>query len=79
MTTRCDHCGDGLELAGGDVVRARESTGFGPANERWSTFCDRACRARAQGRDVVRATSRQLTLAAFGPDADPADAVAWSV
>ena len=81
MTTTCDHCGDVLELGGADVVRARESTGFGPANERWSSYCSRRCRAVDHGRDPVFETTRQATLAAFGPDADPADAraVAWSV
>ncbi|WP_130500914.1 hypothetical protein [Natrinema hispanicum] len=80
MTTAptCEYCGGDLRVT--ETVRARESTGFGLANERIRTFCSTTCRARWQGVDPVIASSQQSTLALFRDGVDRHDpaAVVWS-
>lgn len=77
----CDECGRSLELVARDaVVRHRESTGFGAANERIRRFCSVECRARWRDVDPVLATTQQTTLAAFdGGNLDwrGPEAIAW--
>lgn len=72
MTDRCAECDCSLELVPrDDVVRHRESTGFGPHNEVIRRFCSPQCRARFLDRDLVLEQTRQLTLAVWTEGLEP--------
>ncbi len=75
----CHECGRALSMVSvDDVTRARESLGFGSANDRVREFCGVACKARWKDVDPVLEATRQATLAAFnGTARDDADRVAW--
>ena len=83
-TGECHHCGRSLALVPDDAVeRARESLGFGAANDRIRRFCSVRCKALWKDVDPLLERTRQTTLAAFdgdgGLEASDPDAIAWSV
>lgn len=82
----CHHCGRSLALVPDDAVeRARESLGFGAANDRLRRFCSVRCKALWKDVDPVLERTHQATLAAFDDGADGTieraapDAIAWAV
>ncbi len=84
MTNHCDECGRSLALVSADQTeRLRESTGFGPANERIRRFCSIRCCAHWQDVDPVLEQTQQATLSGFDADGDfdryDPSAIAWGV
>ena len=79
-TDSCDECGRSFALVpDSEIERHRESTGFGPHNERIRRFCSVACRAHYLDVDPVLEATQQATLTAFDPSVDdPASRIAWS-
>ncbi|MCU4974860.1 hypothetical protein OB955_19250 [Halobacteria archaeon AArc-m2/3/4] len=79
MADRCFECNRSLNLVPVDeIVRARESLGFGAANDRMREFCGIPCRARWRGVDPVLEATRQTTIAAWnGTARNDAERIAW--
>ncbi len=65
----CPNCGDDIR-ADGHPVMARESTGFGLANEVVTWFCSVWCREADAGVPVAYRCRRQSRLDQFGGDDD---------
>lgn len=79
----CYECGRSLSTVSADAIeRARESLGFGAANDRMRSFCSLECRARWRGVDPVLERTKQSRVTAWdrdGIDPDAPDAIAWGV
>lgn len=78
----CLECGRSLGLvADDDIETARESIGFGTANDRLRSFCSVRCKARWLDTTARILETQQSTLALFrdGVDVDDAEAVTWAV
>ena len=65
----CPTCGDDIR-ADGQPVMARESTGFGLANEVVTWFCSVWCREADAGVPVAYRCRRQARLDQFDDDED---------
>ncbi|WP_312911109.1 hypothetical protein [Natronosalvus caseinilyticus] len=65
-SSTCFACGRALSLVPEDeIARARESLGFGAANDRLREFCGLRCRARWRHVDPVLEETRQTRLEAW--------------
>ncbi|WP_312911127.1 hypothetical protein [Natronosalvus caseinilyticus] len=80
-SSTCFECGRSFGLVPEDeIVRARESLGFGAANDRLREFCSVRCRARWRHVDPVLEETRQTRLAAWitgGIDLEAPGAIAY--
>lgn len=79
----CHECGRSLGLVPDDAIEmARESLGFGAANDRIRSFCGVQCKARWSDMTARTLETDQTRITAWdstGIDLDDPDAITWAV